>query len=253
MSQRAVVLLSGGLDSVTLASLLAAVSQQPAARSLRTQFGLAPEGYELHLLSVQYGQRHHKELSFAQAAAKRFQGTLYPLDLSTLAPILKGSALTDTIAVPEGHYAASNMASTVVANRNAILLAVAYALAVSTNANVVATAVHSGDHAIYPDCRPTFITSFAAMEQLATEGFASPDLRLVAPFVNIPKTEIVRIGHTLGIDYSQTWSCYKGGLLHCGKCGTCVERKEAFAYASVPDPTIYADPFYAPDPVSRSA
>jgi 7-cyano-7-deazaguanine synthase len=253
MSQRAVILLSGGLDSVTLATLLASLSTQPAARSLRTQFDLAPEGYELHLLSVQYGQRHAKELRYAQAAATRLEGTLHAIDLSTLSSVLKGSALTDAIDVPEGHYAASNMATTVVANRNAILLTVAYALAVSANASVVATAVHSGDHAIYPDCRPAFITSFAAMEHLATEGFASPDLRLVAPFVNIPKTEIVRIGHTLGIDYSQTWSCYKGGILHCGKCGTCVERKEAFAYASVPDPTIYADPFYSPDPVRRSA
>jgi 7-cyano-7-deazaguanine synthase len=251
MSQRAVILLSGGLDSVTLATLLASTSSQPAARSLRTRFDLAPEGYILDLISVQYGQRHAKELRYAQATATRLQGTLHAIDLSSLTVVLKGSALTDAIDVPEGHYAASNMATTVVANRNAILLTVAYALAVSTKASIVATAVHSGDHAIYPDCRPEFITSFAAMERLATEGFASPDLHLATPFVHLPKTEIVRIGHTLGVDYSQTWSCYKGGLLHCGKCGTCVERKEAFAYAGVSDPTIYVDPFFMPDPASR--
>src|SRR5437763_17147783 len=162
---RAIAIVSGGLDSVTLA------------------YFLHREGYKLHLVSFDYGQRHKKELAFARLCAQRLDAAFDVIDLTGITRFLKGSALTDEIPVPEGHYAASNMAITVVPNRNAIMLSVAYAVAVAERANLVAAGVHAGDHFIYPDCRPTFIKAFDAMEQLAVEGFGAANLRLEAPFV----------------------------------------------------------------------
>jgi 7-cyano-7-deazaguanine synthase len=218
---KAIATVSGGLDSVTLAYLLHA------------------EGYELRLLSFDYGQRHKKELAYAKRCAQRLNAAFNIIDLSSVGQFLKGSALTDAIPVPDGHYAAPNMAITVVPNRNAIMLSVAYAVAVAEQAQIVAIGVHAGDHFIYPDCRPTFIEAFDAMERIATEGYSNPDLRLYAPFVQIGKHDIVKIGHELGVPFELTWSCYKGGEKHCGTCGTCFERKEAFDLAGVPDPTEY--------------
>ncbi len=220
---KAVAIVSGGMDSVTLAYLL------------------KHEGHELYLLSVLYGQRHKKELDFAALCAKRLGAEHRIVDLSSLRVLLGGSALTDDIAVPEGHYAAPNMALTVVPNRNAIMLSVAYGWAVALGAELVATGVHAGDHPIYPDCRPEFIEAFGAMEKLATVGYAHPDLHIVAPFVNGGKHDIAKLGYDLGVPYEDTWSCYQGGELHCGRCGTDMERKEAFRLAGVPDPTIYED------------
>lgn len=218
---RAIAIVSGGLDSVTLAYLLHA------------------EGYELHLLSFDYGQRHKKELAFAELCAKRLSAEFDVIDLSSITRFLKGSALTDAITVPDGHYAAPNMAITVVPNRNAMMLSVAYAVAVAEQARVVAFGVHAGDHFIYPDCRPTFIAVFDTMQRVAVEGFGDPQLRLEAPFMHISKDQIVRLGTSLQVPYIDTWSCYKGGDKHCGTCGTCVERKEAFELAGVADPTEY--------------
>jgi 7-cyano-7-deazaguanine synthase len=217
----AITIVSGGLDSVTLAYLLAS------------------QGHDLHLLSFNYGQRHKKELDYARRAALALHARYDVLDLSALTPFLSGSALTDDIDVPEGHYAAPTMAVTVVPNRNAIMLAVAYAVAVAEGAEMVATAVHAGDHFIYPDCRPEFIQAFDAMERYATDGYAADGLHLNAPFVNMSKAEIVTLGASLFVPYADTWSCYKGGEFHCGVCGTCVERREAFQLAGVTDPTIY--------------
>ncbi len=220
---KAIAIVSGGLDSVTLAYFLRA------------------EGYELHLLSFDYGQRHKKELTFAELCAKRLRATFDVVDLSSITRFLKGSALTDAIPVPDGHYAAPNMAITVVPNRNAMMLSVAFAVAVAEQAKVVAIGVHAGDHFIYPDCRPAFITAFDTMERIAVEGFGEPQLRLEAPFMHISKDQIVHLGAALQVPYSDTWSCYKGGEKHCGTCGTCVERKEAFELAGVPDPTKYEE------------
>jgi 7-cyano-7-deazaguanine synthase len=218
----AVALVSGGLDSVTLAHLLARDTQGP-----------------LHLIAIDYGQRHVREIEYARACARRLSARLDVIDLRSLAPLLRGSALTDGgVDVPDGHYADDSMRLTVVPNRNAIMLAVAYAAAVSDGATVVATAVHAGDHPIYPDCRPGFVEAFNAMESVATEGFAPPDM-LRAPFVSMTKTDIVRLGDSLGVPFADTWSCYRGGDRHCGTCGTCVERREAFTDASVLDPTEY--------------
>lgn len=218
---KAIAIVSGGMDSVTLVEMLHS------------------RGYDLHLVSFDYGQRHKKELVFAAQAAERLGARHTVVDLSGVGALLTGSALTDDIAVPEGHYAEETMKVTVVPNRNAIMLAVAYGLAVAEGAEIVATAVHAGDHFIYPDCRPAFVEAFDTMERLAVEGFGCERLRLHAPFVDIPKAQIVKIGAYLGVPYEATWSCYKGGDVHCGKCGTCVERREAFHLANVPDPTEY--------------
>src|SRR5436305_7267662 len=197
---KAVAIVSGGLDSVTLAYLLHA------------------QGYDLHLLSFDYGQRHKKELAFAKLCAQRLSAAFDVIDLTGITRFLKGSALTDEIPVPEGHYAASNMAITVVPNRNAIMLSVAYAVAVAEQAQVVAIGVHSGDHFIYPDCRPGFIAAFSAMQQLAVEGFSDPNLKLEDPFLQFNKHQIVSLGTVLGVLYADTWSCYNGSDKHCGRC-----------------------------------
>ncbi len=220
-TSKAIAIVSGGLDSVTMAHLLHA------------------QGHKLHLLSFDYGQRHKKELTFAELCAKRLRATFDVVDLSSITRFLKGSALTDAIPVPDGHYAAPTMAITVVPNRNAMMLSVAYAIAVAEQAKVVAIGAHAGDHFIYPDCRPAFIAAFDTMQRIAVEGFGEPQLRLEAPFMHMSKDQIVQLGMSLQVPYIDTWSCYKGGEIHCGTCGTCIERKEAFELAGVPDPTEY--------------
>jgi 7-cyano-7-deazaguanine synthase len=162
-------------------------------------------------------------------------------DVSSVGRLLSGSALTDDIEVPHGHYAAENMAVTVVPNRNAIMLSIAYGVAVARKAALVACAMHAGDHYVYPDCRPQFVEAFDAMQRQAVDGFGDPNLCLYAPFVNKTKAEIVEIGTSLNVPYEDTWSCYEGRELHCGLCGTCNERKEAFRLANVPDPTEYRE------------
>lgn len=222
-SKRAVAIVSGGMDSVTLAYLL------------------ATEGYDLHLLSFDYGQRHRRELEYAEMCAERLDAEFDVVDISGVGRLLRGSALTDDVPVPQGHYTASNMAVTVVPNRNAILLSIAYGVAVAEGARVVATGVHAGDHFVYPDCRPGFVRAFDEMQREAVEGFGDESLRLYAPFVEKTKAEIVEVGARLSVPYADTWSCYEGGEVHCSLCGTCVERREAFEISGVPDPTRYKE------------
>ena len=221
MSKRAIAIVSGGMASVTLAYLLAS------------------EGFSLHLLSFDYGQRHLKELEYADLCAERLDAEFDLVDISGVGRLLKGSALTDDVPVPHGHYAAPNMSITVVLNRNAIMLSIAYGVAVAEGAEVVATGVHTGDHFVYPDCRPEFIRAFDAMQKEAVEGFGDESLRLYAPFLKWSKADIVAAGVKLGVPYTDAWSCYEGGEVHCGECGTCVERREAFELAGVQDPTVY--------------
>jgi len=133
------------------------------------------------------------------------------------------------------------MKATVVPNRNMIMLSIATAVAVVEKANAVYIAVHAGDHAIYPDCRSEFITQCSYTAALATEGFSDPAFTIEAPFIAMTKAEIVKLGDSYDVPWGQTWSCYKGDMWHCGKCGTCVERKEAFEEAGIKDPTVYAD------------
>jgi 7-cyano-7-deazaguanine synthase len=220
--RRAVAVLSGGLDSTTMAHWLRA------------------QGYAIASISFDYGQRHRKELEFAEQIAAELGApwTLIDLHAAGLTSVLGGSALTDdTIPVPDGHYADESMRITVVPNRNAIMLSIACALAVTRDAEAVAFGAHAGDHFIYPDCRPEFVRAFATMVNLAVEGLATIDI--VTPFLSMNKAEIVKLGSELRVPFERTWSCYKGGALHCGTCGTCHERREAFALAGVVDPTTY--------------
>ncbi|TMV68394.1 7-cyano-7-deazaguanine synthase, partial [Thioclava sp. BHET1] len=191
-------------------------------------------------VSFNYGQRHAKELDFARAAAERLGVPFDLIDMSAIGAHLSGSALTDDVTVPDGHYAEETMRITVVPNRNAIMLTIAFGIAAARQFDAVATAVHGGDHFIYPDCRPAFTEAFETMQRHALDGYAS--VRLYTPFVNVPKSAIVTAGAAAGTPFAQTWSCYKGGARHCGRCGTCVERREAFHLAGVADPTEYEDP-----------
>ncbi len=218
---KTLVICSGGLDSVSLAHIVAA------------------EGELTRLVSFDYGQRHLKELNYAAACAERLSVPHHRIDISGVGAVLTGSALTDAVAVPDGHYAEESMRITVVPNRNAIMLTIAFGLAASQGDQAVATAVHGGDHFIYPDCRPAFTEAFDAMQRAALDGYA--EVGLSTPFVHRTKADIVMEGAKVGTPFVETWSCYKGGDLHCGRCGTCVERREAFDLAGVADPTIYAD------------
>ncbi len=157
-------------------------------------------------------------------------------DLRGLQPLLAGSSLTSAdVQVPLGHYAEESMKATVVPNRNMIMLAIAAGWAISTKADGVAYAAHGGDHAIYPDCRPEFADAVDAALRLADWH----EMRLLRPFVSLTKAQLVAKGIELGVPFADTWSCYQGGDQHCGECGTCIERREAFHLAGVPDPTSY--------------
>ncbi|RCK29622.1 7-cyano-7-deazaguanine synthase [Thalassospira xiamenensis] len=222
---KTIVVCSGGLDSVTLAHKVAAE-------------------HKLHsLISFDYGQRHKKELDYAARAARDLGVKHHIVDLTPVGALLTGSSLTsDDIDVPDGHYAEETMRITVVPNRNAIMLAVAFGAAASAGADAVAAAVHGGDHFIYPDCRPDFIKSFQTMQNHALEGVR--DVSLYTPFLHGSKADIAAEAGRLGVPIDRTWSCYKGGETHCGRCGTCVERREALELARVPDPTVYVDRDY---------
>jgi 7-cyano-7-deazaguanine synthase len=219
----AVAVVSGGLDSTTLAYWL-------HERSVR-----------LTLLSFDYGQRHRKELVFARATADRLGVRHQLADLGTLGPLLAGSALTDNaVEVPDGHYTDHTMRATVVPNRNAIMLDVAVAIAVSLGADAVAYGAHAGDHAVYPDCRPEFLAAFRRLAAVANAGCLPAGFQVLAPFLGATKAAVVRLAADIGVPFAHTWSCYRGGEQHCGTCGACTERREAFTLAKVDDPTCYA-------------
>lgn len=208
-----VVLFSGGMDSYTLLQYL------------------RHHGHEVVAMSFDYGQRHVKELGLARAVANAHGIEHRVIDVSWLGSLLPGSSLTDSsVAVPHGHYAEESMKQTVVPNRNMILLSIASAFAVAHGFDGVAIGTHSGDHAIYPDCRPDFLELAAAAVQVG--NWIDKPFRFHAPFIAMSKGDIARIGAALGLDYSVTWTCYEGGDVPCGKCGSCVEREEALTYAA---------------------
>lgn len=211
-----VIIVSGGMDSITL---------------------LYDHKDEIALgISFDYGSNHNaREIPFAEMHCKRLGIRHITIRLDFMHQYFKSSLLDGADAVPEGNYADANMKSTVVPFRNGIMLAIAAGVAESNGLDKVFIANHGGDHSIYPDCRPEFIT---AMDQ-ATNAGTYNGVKVVAPYTNISKGDIARIGKRLGIDYAETWSCYKGGTSHCGKCGTCMERKEALAEAGIDDRTIY--------------
>jgi len=221
---KTIVVCSGGLDSVTLA------------------YKVHAEHHLLGLLSFDYGQRHKKELAFAKKCAETLGVPHQIIDISDVGAKLSGSALTDDIDVPDGHYAEESMKATIVPNRNAIMLTIAYGVASAQKADAVATAVHGGDHFIYPDCRPDFIHAFSAMQAHALNGVSH--IEMYTPFLNKSKADIAAEALRLQVPIKETWSCYKGAEIHCGKCGTCVERIEAFAMIGQQDPTLYEDPTF---------
>jgi 7-cyano-7-deazaguanine synthase len=245
MTSKAVVVLSGGLDSSTLAHHVAA------------------QGYEVFGISFNYGQQHAKELKSACAVMNTIRGTegsynpehnavhkVISLDSAGVTELFEGSgsSLVTGEEVPDGHYAEENMRATVVPNRNMMMISIAAAWAISINAEGVFTGVHAGDHFIYPDCRPSFIeaANWAILE--GNQGFGpipervtDLDSYLYAPFIEHDKNWIAQRAFDLGVDIAATWSCYKGGDVHCGKCGTCVERQEAIASTGNEDPTEYED------------
>ena len=211
-----VIIVSGGMDSTTL------------LYDRRDEIALA--------ISFDYGSNHNaREIAYAEMHCKRLGIEHITISLDFMHKYFRSSLLEGADAIPEGHYADENMKSTVVPFRNGIMLAVAAGVAESRNLTKLLIANHGGDHTIYPDCRPEFIS---AMDS-ATNAGTYIGVRVVAPYTNITKGDIARIGKKLGIDYAETWSCYKGGEKHCGKCGTCVERKEALAYAGIEDTTEY--------------
>jgi 7-cyano-7-deazaguanine synthase len=217
-----VVLLSGGLDSSTLL------------------YDIMSEGFDpIVPMAVRYGQKHVRELRSAYDVAQSVSKPLVVVDLAyALKPVFAGalsSQVGKQVDVPIGHYAEPSMKLTIVPNRNMILLATAAALAVSRGCSFVAYAAHAGDHPVYPDCRPEFMQAMQDALKLGNTDFGG----LISPFANISKTAIVQRGSELGVPFSLTYSCYEGRETHCGKCGTCFERREAFRDAGVEDPTAY--------------
>jgi len=214
-----VVILSGGIDSTVLLHSYLHKQQD-----------------EVRALSINYGQRHVLELAYAEIQASRAKVPWACVDLSNLRDVLPGSSQTDSsVEVPHGHYAEESMKQTVVPNRNMILLSVAIGHAIAHQCDAVAYAAHAGDHAIYPDCRREFVQAMQGAAQLCDWR----RIDLLSPFVDFSKADIVEQGELLGVDFSKTYSCYEGNEIHCGKCGTCTERKEAFELNSIKDPTQY--------------
>ena len=189
-------------------------------------------------ISFDYGSNHNaREIPFARMHCERLGIEHITIPLDFMSKYFKSSLLEGADAIPEGHYEDENMKSTVVPFRNGIMLSIAAGVAESRGLKNVLIANHGGDHAIYPDCRPAFIDAIDA----ATKAGTYIDVSVKAPYTSINKTGIALHGKELGIDYTETWSCYKGGECHCGKCGTCVERQEALKEAGIPDKTIYRE------------
>ena len=213
-----VIIISGGMDSTTL------------LYDMQERIALG--------LSFDYGSNHNEsEIAFAKLHCERLGVRHIVIRLGFMHDYFKSSLLSGADAIPEGHYADDNMRSTVVPFRNGIMLAIAAGIAESEGLKYVMMANHGGDHAIYPDCRPEFVSAMSA----ATKAGTYPGIEVLAPYTGLTKTDIALRGKQLGIDYAETWSCYKGGERHCGKCGTCVERREALHDAGIEDTTEYEE------------
>lgn len=214
-----VIIVSGGMDSITM------------LYEFKDQIALG--------VSFNYGSNHNsREIPFAEMHCKRLGIPHITIDLGFMPQYFKSSLLEGADAIPEGNYDEENMKSTVVPFRNGIMLSIAIGIAESNHLKHVLMANHGGDHTIYPDCRPAFVDAMSAAAQAGT----FEDVTIEAPYTNITKTDIARHGKQLGIDYSETWSCYKGGEVHCGQCGTCRERQEALREAGIADTTEYENP-----------
>jgi 7-cyano-7-deazaguanine synthase len=213
-----VVILSGGMDSTTML------------------YDLFEDGDNdiVGVLSFNYGQKHKKELLYAEKTCRKLGLEHQIINLSSIKPFLK-SSLTSNSKIPEGNYADENMKQTVVPNRNMIMLSIATAYAISKGARKVFYGAHAGDHTIYPDCRPEFIEAVNRVTMICDWT----PIEIIAPYINLNKSDIVSIGQKLHVPYKDTWTCYKGKVLACGKCGSCTERLEAFANNGIKDPIKY--------------
>lgn len=212
------IIVSGGMDSVTM------------LYEYKDQIAVG--------VSFDYGSNHNaKEIPLAKMHCERLGIKHITIPLHFIHDYFKSSLLEGADAIPEGHYAAENMKSTVVPFRNGIMLSIACGLAASHGLKKVMIANHAGDHTIYPDCRPDFIEAMSQAMHFGT----FENVKIFAPYTNITKGEIAKHGKALGVNYAETWSCYKGGDKHCGKCGTCVERKEALRDAGITDLTEYEE------------
>lgn len=216
---KTIILLSGGMDSTV------------------ALWDTLSKGHEVvACLGIDYASKHNaKELPMARWQAEKAGVPFQTADLTFMNDLFQSDLLKSGGDIPEGHYEEENMKSTVVPFRNGILLSVAAGFAESVGAEGLVIAAHSGDHAIYPDCREDFLSPMS--QAIAAGTYA--DVEVLRPFVALRKEDIAQRGAELGVDFTRTWSCYKGNDLHCGKCGTCVERKEAFQIAGLADPTHY--------------
>jgi len=217
MTEKVVVIYSGGMDSFTVLN-----------RALK-------DGKEVYALTFDYGQKHVKEIDYARAVCQELNIEHKVIDITAINQLLAGSSLTDDIEIPEGHYEEESMKSTVVPNRNMILLSLAVGYAVSKEASQVYYGAHSGDHAIYPDCRPEFVQKMSDVCQIANYE----PVKIYCPYLDNDKIEILTDGLKMGLDYGKSWTCYNGREKACGKCGACQERLEAFEKNNVTDPLPY--------------
>ena len=201
-------------------------------------------------LSFDYGAKHNaRELPCAADQCRSLRIPNRIVSLNFMADAFKSDLLKSGGVIPDGHYEEQSMKKTVVPFRNGIFLSLGTGYAESLGANAIAIAAHAGDHTIYPDCREDFLSPMSEAMEKGTYA----KIKLLRPFVSMDKTAIVRRGVELKIDYARTWSCYKGGALHCGTCGTCIERREAFLNAGVADPTRYiTTPPLPPKPTLKS-
>jgi 7-cyano-7-deazaguanine synthase len=223
---KTVVLVSGGMDSITALYEAAGKHEVVAA------------------LSFDYGSKHnHCEIPFAKFHAEKLGVPHEVIELGFVNDLFESDLLKSGGEIPDGHYAEDNMKKTVVPFRNGIMLAIACGFAESRAAEGLVIAAHSGDHAIYPDCREPFMQAMGDAMKFGTYA----EVKLLRPFIAMDKTAIAARGAELGVDFAQTWSCYKGGEVHCGTCGTCVERREAFILAGIEDPTAYIETPPIPD------
>ena len=218
MTKDTLMVVSGGMDSTTM------------LHEYADRIALA--------ITFNYGSNHNaREIECARYNCDRLGIELVVVDMPFVGQLFESSLLSGAEAIPEGNYDDDNMRSTVVPFRNGIMLAVAAGLAESRGLKHLMMANLGGDHAIYPGCRRGFGD---AMSRAIAEG-TYDRITIDAPYTDITKTDIARRGAALGIDYSHTYSCYKGGEKHCGRCGTCTERRQAFADAGLPDPTVYEE------------
>ncbi len=222
MNKKAVVILSGGLDSSTLA------------------YYLADKGYQLICVSYNYGQKHIKELESAAKIAESLDAKHHVIDIRFMNGFLQSSSLVNQeLENPKEDYARENMLVTVVPNRNTMMLSLAWTIACAENAQLLAFGPHKGDNYVYADCRPDYFNALNLALRLGTIDSRHEDLELSAPFINFTKTDIVKTGVKLGVPFADTWSCYDGQEKHCGLCGTCRQRRQSFIDAGISDPTTY--------------